>query len=254
MGWIHFDFCNAERYLRLPNILSSQIYCKIPQTVFWLYVIIDCYHTPVYTSHGALARLMTKSFLNLLGIIDRKWEMKDNLGAPFPPYLSFLVHVAFVSQDHFLDVGRGMLLYVSYPVLYVVERFVAGDVVDEEDAHGASVVGSGDGSEPLLTRRVPVAITQIVHKSTPSSSELRRRKPPRANRQWENPFTGGPVRNITGFKSQENMQSSELLNVAWIARQVRGEHLKDMGTTTKIVARSPNDFEPLLCLFMKLLQ
>ena len=48
-----------------------------------------------------------------------------------------------------------MLLDVPDPVFDVVERFVAGDVVDEQDAHGAAVVGRGDGPEPLLSRRVP---------------------------------------------------------------------------------------------------
>lgn len=36
-----------------------------------------------------------------------------------------------------------------------VKRPLVGDVVDEEDAHGAAVVGGGDGAEALLTGCVP---------------------------------------------------------------------------------------------------
>ena len=69
--------------------------------------------------------------------------------------LSPVVHVALVAQDHLLDVGGGVLLDVSDPVLDVVEALLVRDVVDEHDAHGAPVVGRGDRPEPLLTRRVP---------------------------------------------------------------------------------------------------
>ena len=48
-----------------------------------------------------------------------------------------------------------MLLDVPDPVLDVVEALLIGDVVHQHDAHGAAVVGRGDGPEPLLSRRVP---------------------------------------------------------------------------------------------------
>ena len=41
------------------------------------------------------------------------------------------------------------------PLLDVVEWFLVCDVVDHDDAVGASVVGRGDGPEPLLPRGVP---------------------------------------------------------------------------------------------------
>ena len=34
------------------------------------------------------------------------------------------------------------------------ERLFTGDVVHEDEAHGAAVVGRGDGSVPLLARSV----------------------------------------------------------------------------------------------------
>ena len=39
--------------------------------------------------------------------------------------------------------------------LNVVKGFLVGDVVDEHDAHGATVVGGGDGAESLLAGSVP---------------------------------------------------------------------------------------------------
>jgi len=39
--------------------------------------------------------------------------------------------------DH---IGRGVLLNVSDPVLYVVKALVIGDVVHKHDAHGSPVV------------------------------------------------------------------------------------------------------------------
>ena len=48
-----------------------------------------------------------------------------------------------------------MLFNVPDPVLDVVEALLVGDVVDQHDAHGAAVVGGGDGAEPLLASCVP---------------------------------------------------------------------------------------------------
>jgi len=70
-------------------------------------------------------------------------------------YLSPVVHVALVAQDHLLHVGRGVLLDVPDPVFDVVEAFLVGDIVNQHDAHGATVVGRGDGAKSLLPGRVP---------------------------------------------------------------------------------------------------
>lgn len=40
-------------------------------------------------------------------------------------------------------------------VLRTVEGSLVGDVVYQQDAHGAAVVGGGDGAEALLAGRVP---------------------------------------------------------------------------------------------------
>ena len=70
-------------------------------------------------------------------------------------YLSPVIHVAFIAQDHLLHVGRGMLFDVPDPVLDVVEGLFVGDVVDQHDAHGAPVIRCRNRSKSLLTRRVP---------------------------------------------------------------------------------------------------
>ena len=41
------------------------------------------------------------------------------------------------------------------PPLHVGEALSAGDVVDHNDPVGPPVVGAGDGTEPLLSGRVP---------------------------------------------------------------------------------------------------
>ena len=40
------------------------------------------------------------------------------------------------------------------PIMDTAERLFTGDVVHEDEAHGAAVVGRGDGSVPLLARSV----------------------------------------------------------------------------------------------------
>ena len=71
------------------------------------------------------------------------------------PDLSSVVHIAFVAEDHLLHVGAGVLLDIPDPVLDVVETLLVGNIVDQHDAHGPTVIGRGDGAEPLLTSRVP---------------------------------------------------------------------------------------------------
>ena len=43
----------------------------------------------------------------------------------------------------------------SVPVADIGERLLVGDVVHEENAHGAAVVGGGDGAKPLRAGSVP---------------------------------------------------------------------------------------------------
>lgn len=54
------------------------------------------------------------------------------------------------------------LVDVPEPLADVLEALGVGDVVHQHDAHGPSVVGGGDGVEPLLPRRVPVGNTTAL--------------------------------------------------------------------------------------------
>lgn len=54
------------------------------------------------------------------------------------------------------------------PVLYSVERFLVGDVIHEQEAHGSSVVGSGDGAISLLTCSVLQTANTQTQLKTPS--------------------------------------------------------------------------------------
>ncbi len=47
------------------------------------------------------------------------------------------------------------LINVAQPFADVFEALGVGDVIDQHDAHGSSVVGGGDGVEPFLARCVP---------------------------------------------------------------------------------------------------
>lgn len=47
------------------------------------------------------------------------------------------------------------LVNVAQPFADVFKALGVGDVVDQHDAHGSSVVGGGDGVEPFLTCCVP---------------------------------------------------------------------------------------------------
>lgn len=89
------------------------------------------------------------------------WSFKEGesvLLREFPAF--FDVHclvwlVALVCYQYFRNIWCGVLINLSKPVLYVVEGDSVWAVVDEDDAHGALVVGLRDRAEPLLPRRVP---------------------------------------------------------------------------------------------------
>ena len=63
--------------------------------------------------------------------------------------------VGLVADEHDDDVGLGVVAELLEPALDVLEGGVLGDVVDEEGADGAAVVGRGDGAVALLAGGVP---------------------------------------------------------------------------------------------------
>lgn len=65
-------------------------------------------------------------------------------------------HIALVSDEELVDSLSGVSVDLLQPLLHVVERVHVGDIVDDADAVGTSVVGGGDGSETLLSCGVPL--------------------------------------------------------------------------------------------------
>lgn len=55
------------------------------------------------------------------------------------------------------------LVNIAQPFTDVLKALGVGDVIDQHDAHGSSVVGGGDGVEPLLARRVPAETVTLSH-------------------------------------------------------------------------------------------
>ena len=53
-------------------------------------------------------------------------------------YLSSIIHITLIPQDHLLHVGTGVLLDVPDPVLDVVEGLLVGDVVNQHYSHCSS--------------------------------------------------------------------------------------------------------------------
>ena len=71
----------------------------------------------------------------------------------FLHYLSVRIIVLVAHQYPVDDVT--VLINFMQPPLHVGEALSAGDVVDHNDPVGPPVVGAGDGTEPLLSGRVP---------------------------------------------------------------------------------------------------
>lgn len=65
-------------------------------------------------------------------------------------------------------VGWPHLVDVTQPFADVFEALGVGDVVDQHDAHGSSVVGCGDGVEPFLARCVPANKTILNLEAPPT--------------------------------------------------------------------------------------
>lgn len=63
--------------------------------------------------------------------------------------------IALVAHQHDDDVGVGMIAQLLQPARDILVGLVLGDVVDEQGAHRATVVGRSDGAVAFLTRGVP---------------------------------------------------------------------------------------------------
>lgn len=65
-------------------------------------------------------------------------------------------HIALVPDEQLVDAFGGVSVDLLKPLLHVVEGVHVGNIVDDANAVGATVVGGGDGSETLLTSGIPL--------------------------------------------------------------------------------------------------
>lgn len=72
------------------------------------------------------------------------------------------LHVAFVPDENHLRVVPRIGLDLCAPVLHRAERVLVGDVVHEDEAHRAAIIGSGNGAIALLTGSVLKNVVAIV--------------------------------------------------------------------------------------------
>lgn len=72
----------------------------------------------------------------------------------------FLVgHIALVSHQKLVDPLSGIAINFLQPLFDVVERIHVGNIVDNADAVGASIVRGSDRAKSFLARSVPLVIT-----------------------------------------------------------------------------------------------
>jgi len=67
----------------------------------------------------------------------------------------FNIGIALVAQQHAYNVRRSMFTDLLHPSSNTVKGLFTVNVVHQENAHGTSIVRSGNGAKPLLTGRVP---------------------------------------------------------------------------------------------------
>lgn len=94
---------------------------------------------------GVLGRSLEQADADLVGKLFRDGVVDD----------FFRRQVRLVADEEFVDPFAGVAVNLLEPLLYVGEGVLIGDVVDDNDAVGAAVVGRGDGAEAFLACRVP---------------------------------------------------------------------------------------------------
>ena len=65
-------------------------------------------------------------------------------------------HIALVADEELVNTLGRVAVDLLEPLLDVVERVHVGDIVDDTDPVGATVVGGGDGAEALLAGGIPL--------------------------------------------------------------------------------------------------
>lgn len=71
-------------------------------------------------------------------------------------------HIALVANEQLVDALGSVSVNLLKPLLDVVERVHVGDIVDDADTVGTTVVGGSDGAETLLAGSIPLRRRQNV--------------------------------------------------------------------------------------------
>ena len=77
-------------------------------------------------------------------------------------------HIGLVADQQLVDALGCVAVDLLEPLLHVVERVHVGDIVDDADAVGATVVRGCDGAEALLAGCLPLsAVSTRLSQSPP---------------------------------------------------------------------------------------
>jgi len=63
--------------------------------------------------------------------------------------------IGFITNEEFVHVLGSVSIDLMQPLLYIIERFLIGNVVDNDNSVSAAVIRRRNGAEPFLTGRVP---------------------------------------------------------------------------------------------------
>lgn len=86
---------------------------------------------------------------------NQAWQHTGKLFSLLRRYRPQMPQIALVSNEHDDNVGVSMVSQLLQPPSDVVISLVFADVVDEQGAHGTTVVGRGDRTVSLLTSCIP---------------------------------------------------------------------------------------------------
>ena len=96
-----------------------------------------------------IARIQRRCLNKAQAILARKLLRLLRRHSPQMPQITLVAH----QHDHNIRVR--MISQLLQPPRHILVGLVLGDVVDEQSAHGAAIVGGGDGAVALLAGRVP---------------------------------------------------------------------------------------------------
>lgn len=105
--------------------------------------------------HQALEDLLHIDVLLGAGLEELKTKVVGEPPAFLGGHNTLILQVTLVPHEDDLSIVPGVGLDLRGPVLHGSKGLLVGNVIHEQEAHGSTVVGCGDGTVALLARRVP---------------------------------------------------------------------------------------------------